>query len=111
MFAVRRRGRPRHPDVLTPREWEVLGLVREGMTNEQIAERLQISVRGVKFHVSEIIGKLGVADRHEAARWNSGGESAPAVALALRRATWPVVPGVVSSGAILVTVAAVALLA
>ncbi len=49
-----RRGRPRHPDILTPREWEVLALLREGLSNPEIAERLGISRDGVKFHVSEI---------------------------------------------------------
>lgn len=66
---MRRRGRPRHPDILTPREWEVLGLIREGLSNEEIAKRLSVSVDGVKFHVSEILSKLGVHDRLEAARW------------------------------------------
>ena len=64
-----RRGRPRHPDILTPREWEVLALVREGLSNEQIAERLDITERTARFHVSEILGKLGVATRQEAAAW------------------------------------------
>lgn len=54
---------------LTPREWEVLALVREGLTNDQIASKLGISRDGVKYHVSEILGKLGVEDRIEAARW------------------------------------------
>lgn len=63
------RGRPRHPDILTPREWEVLELVREGLTNEQIAERLGISRDGVKYHVSEILSKLGLSSRQEAAAW------------------------------------------
>lgn len=66
-----RRGRPPHPDVLTPREWEVLAFVREGMTNEQIASRLGISESGVRFHVSEILSKLGVSGREEAAAWSS----------------------------------------
>src|SRR5690349_17675853 len=65
-----RRGRPRHPDVLTPRQWEVLRLVRAGLSNEEIARRLGISVDGAKFHVSEILGKLGVSTRAEAARWD-----------------------------------------
>ena len=65
-----RRGRPRYPDVLTPRQWEVLRLVREGLSNEEIARRLGISVDGAKFHVSEILGKLGVSTRAEAARWD-----------------------------------------
>ncbi len=65
----RTRGRPRHPDILTPREWEVLELVRERLTNEQIAERLGITLDGAKYHVSSILGKLGVATREEAALW------------------------------------------
>ncbi|MEX2158586.1 MAG: helix-turn-helix transcriptional regulator [Dehalococcoidia bacterium] len=64
-----KRGRPRHPDVLTPREWEVLGLVRGGLSNDAIAARLGISLDGVKYHVSEILGKLGLENRTDAARW------------------------------------------
>ncbi len=64
-----RRGRPRHPDILTPREWEVLALLRAELTNEQIAERLEITERTAKYHVSEILGKLGVSSRSEAAAW------------------------------------------
>jgi DNA-binding CsgD family transcriptional regulator len=64
-----RRGRPPYPDVLTPREQEVLSLLREGLTNEQIAERLGITERGARYHVSEILSKLGVSSRQEAARW------------------------------------------
>lgn len=69
---MERRGRPRHPDILTPREWEVLALLRQGMTNVEIADRLAISERGVKYHVSEIIGNLSVPDRHAAAQWQPG---------------------------------------
>jgi DNA-binding CsgD family transcriptional regulator len=64
-----RRGRPKHPDILTPREWEVLSLLREGLTNPQIADRLGISENGVKYHVLEILTKLGVSTRYEAAAW------------------------------------------
>ena len=64
-----RRGRLPTKDILTPREWEVLELLRAGLTNEQIAERLGISYDGAKFHVSEIITKLGVRSRYEAAAW------------------------------------------
>jgi DNA-binding CsgD family transcriptional regulator len=64
-----RRGRPAHPDILTPREWEVLALVREGLTNEGIAGRLGISESGARYHVSEILSKLGVGSREEAAAW------------------------------------------
>jgi DNA-binding CsgD family transcriptional regulator len=64
-----RRGRPAYPDVLTPREWEVLSLIKEGLTNPQIAQRLGISEHGARFHVSEILSKLGVESRQEAAQW------------------------------------------
>ena len=36
---MRRRGRPPYPDILTPREWEVLALLRQGLSNEEIAQR------------------------------------------------------------------------
>ena len=55
--------------LLTPREREVLALLRLGLTNQEIAERLGISADGAKYHVSEIISKLGVSDRYEAASW------------------------------------------
>jgi DNA-binding CsgD family transcriptional regulator len=71
-----RRGRPPYPDVLTPREWEVLALLREGRSNEEVAERLGISLGGAKYHVSEILGKLGVESREEAARWAASGARA-----------------------------------
>ena len=64
-----RRGRPPYPDVLTPREFEVLDLVREGLTNEGIAEWLGISRDGAKYLVLEILLKLGLRSRKEAARW------------------------------------------
>lgn len=64
-----RRGRRPHPDILTPREWEVLDLLRAGLTNDEIARKLGISLQGAKFHVSEILGKLQLADRTSAAGW------------------------------------------
>jgi Tol biopolymer transport system component/DNA-binding CsgD family transcriptional regulator len=67
---MRSRGRPPHPDILTPREWEVLALLREGLSNTQIAQRLGISHAGAKYHVQEILSKLGVSKREEAARWS-----------------------------------------
>jgi len=58
----------RHPpNELTPREREVFALLRRGLTNEEIAKRLDISVAGAKYHVSQILSKLGVAAREEAA--------------------------------------------
>ena len=59
----------RPSDILTPREREVLDLIRRGLTNEEIAQRLGISLDGAKYHVSQILSKLGVATREEAAAW------------------------------------------
>jgi DNA-binding CsgD family transcriptional regulator/tetratricopeptide (TPR) repeat protein len=55
------------PHGLTRREREVLDLVEEGMTNEQIARRLVISTKTVDHHVSAVLAKLGVSSRREAA--------------------------------------------
>lgn len=52
---------------LTPRERSVLACIAQGMTNKQIARALEISPATVKAHVERIIGKLGVADRTQAA--------------------------------------------
>ncbi len=65
-----RRGRPPYPDILTPREWEVLALLRENLTNEAIAARLSVTHAAAKYHVSEILSKLGVSTREEAAAWS-----------------------------------------
>ena len=64
-----KRGRPPHPDILTPREWQVLDLLRRDLTDEQLAQRLDISFATAKYHVAEIISKLGVQTREEAAAW------------------------------------------
>ena len=55
------------PYGLTPREREVLELVSLGRTNRQIGEALFISENTAGVHVSNILGKLGVASRTEAA--------------------------------------------
>ena len=55
--------------VLSPRELEVLGLVAEGCTDAQIAERLILSTHTVHRHVSNIRIKLGVSSRAAAAAW------------------------------------------
>ncbi len=53
------------PEPLTPREFEVLGLLALGLTNREIAKRLFISERTVKFHVSSLMHKLGAENRTE----------------------------------------------
>ncbi len=60
----------RHPagsEVLTPREFEILGLVAQGRTNGEIGRQLFIATKTVSVHVSRILGKLGAASRTEAA--------------------------------------------
>ena len=52
---------------LTAREQEILGLLASGLTNRQIAERLFITEKTAAHHVSNILGKLGVSRRAEAA--------------------------------------------
>ena len=53
--------------VLTPREIEVLRLIGQGLTNQEIARHLLISVGTAKKHIQNIIAKLGVSDRTQAA--------------------------------------------
>jgi DNA-binding NarL/FixJ family response regulator len=54
---------------LTSREREVLALVREGLTNRQVARRLDISERTVKAHLTSAFARIGVSDRTQAALW------------------------------------------
>ena len=56
-----------NPAGLTERQLDVLGLLAEGLSNPEIAERLVLSVRTVDHHVSAILAKLGVSSRREAA--------------------------------------------
>lgn len=54
---------------LTPRERETLELIGEGLTNQEIADRLVIEVGTVKNHVHSILTKLGVSNRDDAAAY------------------------------------------
>jgi two-component system, NarL family, response regulator LiaR len=60
-------AKPPTPDPLTDREVEVLRLVARGMSNRQIADEMVISEATVRTHVSNILGKLHLASRTEAA--------------------------------------------
>jgi DNA-binding NarL/FixJ family response regulator len=59
--------KPQTVQALTDREREVLVLVAQGLSNQQIADALVISERTARTHVSNILGKLGVASRTQAA--------------------------------------------
>lgn len=58
---------PDLPEPLTPREEEVLRLLAQGLSNPEIAERLNLSAGTVRNYVSEAFAKLGVSDRAQAA--------------------------------------------
>jgi DNA-binding NarL/FixJ family response regulator len=51
---------------LTSREWDVLAGLAEGLSTRDIGRRLQLKPSGVRAHISAVVQKLGVADRHEA---------------------------------------------
>ena len=57
------------PDGLTPREVEVLRLIANGRSNQEIASELVISFNTVTNHVKNILGKTGCANRTEAAAY------------------------------------------
>lgn len=58
-------------DQLTPREQEVLRQIARGYQYKQVAHRLSISTKTVETHVSSVLRKLQLSNRHELARWAS----------------------------------------
>ena len=64
---MREVGAPKDPQALTERETDVLKLIARGMANRQIARSLYIGEKTVKTHVSNILLKLGVNSRTQAA--------------------------------------------
>lgn len=58
-------------DQLTPREKDVLRLIARGFAYKQVARRLEISIKTVETHVSSVLRKLQLSNRHELARWAS----------------------------------------
>jgi DNA-binding NarL/FixJ family response regulator len=62
-------GRSEPPDILTPRELEVVKLIAEAHTNKQIAEALTLSEKTVESHRANVLAKLGMRDRVELVRY------------------------------------------
>lgn len=54
---------------LTPREFEIIGMIAQGMVNEEIAQELGISIDTVKHHMQRMFAKITVEDRTQAALW------------------------------------------
>ncbi len=64
-------GQTSDKDTLTPREREVMDLVAQGLSNKHIGLRLDLQEKTVKHHMTQILTKLGVTNRTEAAlRWH-----------------------------------------
>ena len=74
----RSRGRPPHPDTLTPAEWRVLDLVRHGLTRRHVAHLRGTGEDAVKYHLANIAGKLGVPGIRELRRWPGYPATSPA---------------------------------
>jgi DNA-binding NarL/FixJ family response regulator len=68
---------PPGPDLLTPREAEVLELLQHGRTNAEIARRLSIGVETVRTHAGNIYRKLGISSRRELARLSGSQAATP----------------------------------
>jgi DNA-binding NarL/FixJ family response regulator len=64
-----RAGEVVHSEVLTPREEEIVKLVAEAHTNDEIAEMLHISKKTVERHRANVLEKLGMRDRVELTRY------------------------------------------
>lgn len=60
------------PDGLTAREIEVLVLIAEGLTNQEIARELHVSTATVKTHINNLFAKTGLKDRAQAVRYAYG---------------------------------------
>ncbi len=70
VFAGREQRQP-DPELatLTPREIEVLELIARGYLYKEVAQRLGVSSRTIETHVSSVLRKLNLANRHQLARW------------------------------------------
>ncbi|MFJ8464187.1 response regulator transcription factor [Streptomyces swartbergensis] len=69
---VRQAAPPEAPDGLTVRETEVLLLIAEGLSNQEIGRRLHVSTATVKTHINNLFAKAGLKDRAQAVRYAYG---------------------------------------
>ncbi len=96
--------------MLTPAEWRTLEAIRHGLSNAAIARRRGISIDAVKFHVANIVSKLGVDNRRALRTWD-GVAKASALARAqpkMERGSMGTQPLVLSIGQIARSVSDVA---
>jgi len=90
-----RRGRPPHPDVLTPTEWRIVDAIRHGLTSRQIAALRGVTLEAVKFHVENAAAKLGLSGRAALRAWRGVPRGS-----ALRRAASPTQKETMMSGSV-----------
>lgn len=76
-MSSRPRGRPRHPDVLTPTEWLVLDMYRHGLARRAIALRRGTSEYAVRYHLRNVAGKLGLRSTRELRHWPGSPATSP----------------------------------
>jgi catechol 2,3-dioxygenase-like lactoylglutathione lyase family enzyme/DNA-binding CsgD family transcriptional regulator len=76
-MSTRSRGRPRHPDVLTPTEWSVLNMYRHGMPRRAIAWRRGTSEYAVRYHLRNAASKLGLARTQDLRQWQGSPATSP----------------------------------
>ncbi|MDG9714581.1 response regulator transcription factor [Streptomyces sp. DH10] len=69
---ARQAAPPEAPDGLTVRETEVLLLIAEGLSNQEIGRRLHVSTATVKTHINNLFAKTGLKDRAQAVRYAYG---------------------------------------
>ena len=99
-----KRGRPQHPEPVTPAEARVLELLRSGKPNAEIAVRLGISVNTVRYHVSNLLAKAGMEDRRQLANWVPTPERASRRGWALL-GSWKLFAGIGGAGLAVVAAA------
>jgi DNA-binding NarL/FixJ family response regulator len=54
------------PEIITPRQWEVLRMVAQGMTYKEVGAHLGIGEKAIKYHMGQIIAHLNVENRAQA---------------------------------------------